>query len=84
MHERCLAKLSFGVPIMLRHKDFAVLWDPYSRMPYEFLLDAMKIVDVTSLMDVTEMNECLTAFENDCYEQGFNLTKPKLYQEALK
>lgn len=84
IYERCLAKLSFGVPIMQRHKEFAELWKPYSLMSYEFQLDAMKIVDVTSLMDVSEMNECLTAFEDDCIDNGFHLTRPKLYQEAMQ
>jgi len=83
VYERCLAKLSFGVPIMQRHEDFAKLWQPYSIMPYEFQLDAMKIVDVTSLMKVTEMNECMTAYEDDCHDNGIHLTKPKMYQEAF-
>ena len=83
IHERCLAKLSFGVPIMQRHLDFAELWKPYSLMPYEFQLDAMKIVDVTSLMNIQEMNECITAFEDDCHDNNIHLTKPQMYQEAM-
>jgi len=83
IHERCLAKLSFGVPIMQRHLDFAELWQPYSLMPYEFQLNAMKIVDVTSLMNIQEMNECITAFEDDCHENNIHLTKPQMYQEAM-
>ena len=85
-YERCLAKLTFGVPIMMRDKDFAAAWEPYQSMPYEKQFKAMEIIEITSsdFMNVQLMTEYMTAFEDDCYEQGFNLTKPKLYQEAMQ
>ena len=83
VYERCLAKLTFGVPLMLQEMYFAEAWQPYQAMTYERQFKAMEIVDVTSLMKVQRMNEFMTAFENDCYENGFSLTKPKLYQEAF-
>jgi hypothetical protein len=82
-HERCYLKLTYGVPIMEQHPDFAELWAPYRQQPYELQMNAMKIVDVTSLMLVDEMTEFLNHVELDSYEHGLALTKPRQYDEAM-
>lgn len=82
-YERCYLKLTYGVPIMLEHEDFAEAWEPYRSRPYEMQLDAMKIIDVTSLMDVSEMTEYLSHVEDDSYSNGIALTKPRIYDESF-
>ena len=76
-YERLTCKLLYGVPIMLQDEDFAEIWQPYSTLPYEKQLKAMKILDVTSLMSVAQMTEFLYSVENDSYDSGMALTKPQ-------
>lgn len=83
-YERCYCKLIYGVPIMMKHDYFAEAWLPYQKQPYERQFDAMKIVDVTSLMSTEEMTEYMYSVENDSYENGLALTKPKMYNEAMR
>ena len=82
-YERCTCKLLFGVPIMMRHDFFVESWEPYSKLPYERQLRAMKVLDVTSLMSMSEMTEFLYSVENHAHDNGFQLTKPKTYDEAM-
>lgn len=82
-YERCTMKLIFGVPILCRRHDFAEFWQVYALLPYESQLEAMLHVDVTAKMDIEEMTEYLYAVENHAYSQGLDLTKPKLYADAM-
>ena len=82
-YERLTSKLNIGLPIMMQHKDFAEAWMPYKSQSYENQLKAMAIVDVTKLMNIEEMSVFLTEFENQMIENGFHLSKPGMYQEAL-
>lgn len=82
-YERCYCKLTFGVPIMLRDKDFAVAWFPYQAHTYERQLSAMKIIDVTSLMSVAEFTEYLTKLQQDSHEHGIGISRPNMYDEAM-
>lgn len=83
IHERCYLKLHYGVPIMCHHDYFREAWEPYKSLPYEHQFNAMKIIDVTSLMETDEMTMFLNHVELDSYEQGYELSKPRQYDEAM-
>ena len=71
-------KLRHGVPIL--REDSAAFRDTYDRMikplGYEQKLEAMRIVDVTSIMAVRQMVRFLDAVQRECLEQGIRLTDP--------
>jgi hypothetical protein len=74
--ERCQCKLLYGVPILMSDPVFAEAWEPYQLMPYDRQLSAMRIVDVTSIMNTEQMAEYLEAVERASAEQGIGLTPP--------
>ncbi len=78
-YERCTCKLNYGIPIMMQESYFAELWEPYSKLPYEIQHKAMKIVDVTSLMNTEQMTDYMYMIEEESLSQGIELTKPKHY-----
>ncbi len=97
IEERRYCKLTFGIPIMCHHDDFALRWRSMTEnmqpimakdgslvSVYEQQLLAMDIIDVTSLMSVDEMTRFLTELEVETYSQGLHLTKPREYNEAMQ
>lgn len=75
---RCEWKLQFGVPI-LREEDaeFHAFYDSALKpLPYPMKLKAMRLVAVTSKMNVRQMIKYLDAVERECLEQGIVLTAP--------
>lgn len=71
-------KLVHGVPIL--REDSAEFRETYDRairpLPYEQKLEAMRFIDVTSLMKVRQMVRFLDAVSQECAEQGIKLTDP--------
>ena len=82
--ERRYCKLTFGVPIMCHHDAFREVWQHFTDLPYEEQLKAMDFIDVTSLMHVDEMTRFLTELEVETYSQGLELSKPNIYEEAMR
>lgn len=71
-------KLRHGVPIMRAASiEFSQTYDRCIKpLPYEMKVQAMRIVEVTSLMNVRQMVAYLDAVERECLEQGLVLTAP--------
>jgi hypothetical protein len=71
-------KLRHGVPIL--REESAEFRETYDRavkpLPYDQKLDAMHIIDVTSLMKVPQMVRYLDTIQRECAEQGIRLTDP--------
>lgn len=71
-------KLRHGVPIL--REESAEFRDTYDRavkpLPYDQKLEAMHIIDVTSLMKVPQMVRYLDTIQRECAEQGIRLTDP--------
>lgn len=71
-------KLRHGVPILREESaEFRATYDRAVRpLPYDQKLDAMHIIDVTSLMKVPQMVRYLDTIQRECAEQGIRLTDP--------
>ena len=71
-------KLRHGVPILREESaEFRATYDRAVRpLPYDQKLEAMHIIDVTSLMKVTQMIRYLDTIQRECAEQGIRLTDP--------
>lgn len=71
-------KLRHGVPIL--REESAEFRGTYDRavkpLPYEQKLEAMRIIDVSSLMKVPQMIRYLDTIQRECAEQGIRLTDP--------
>lgn len=71
-------KLRHGVPIL--REDSAEFRATYDRilkpLPYGQKLDAMRFIEVTSVMKVRQMVRYLDAVQRECIEQGVRLTDP--------
>lgn len=71
-------KLRHGVPIL--REESAEFRETYDRavkpLPYDQKLEAMHIIDVTSLMKVPQMVRYLDTIQRECAEQGIRLTDP--------
>lgn len=71
-------KLRHGVPIL--REESAQFRETYDSMikplTYEQKVEAMRIVDVTSIMTVRQMVRFLDAVQRECLEQGIRLTDP--------
>ena len=83
IYERCYLKLQYGIPIMMHHDYFRDTWEAFKAFPYEAQHEAMRVIDVTSLMSVDEMTIFLNHVESDSYDNGLHLTKPRQYDEAM-
>lgn len=82
---KALCKYHYGVPIMQQHEDFREAWETIRYMEYEQLLKLLEVLfPVTSLMNVKEGAEYLTAMQRGMAEQGIILpTEDDLYYEAM-
>ncbi len=71
-------KLRHGVPVLREESPaFRATYDRMIRpLGYEQKLEAMRIVDVTSIMKVKQMVRFLDAVQRECLEQGIRLTDP--------
>lgn len=71
-------KLCHGVPIL--REDSAEFRDVYDRLikplPYEKKIEAMRFIEVTSLMKVRQMVRYLDAVQRESLEAGLKLTDP--------
>jgi len=71
-------KLRHGVPIL--REDSAAFRETYDRtikpLPYEQKLEAMRFIDVTSIMKVRQMVRYLDTVQRECLENGLRLTDP--------
>ena len=86
IHERCLCKLKYGVPILRRDdEDFEKFWHSALQfIAYESQLEAMEFVPVTSLMGMKQFAEYLTEVDQQSASQGIVLPHPEdLYWDAL-
>ncbi len=86
MDQRCYCKLHFGVPILRRdNEEFQQTYDSVIKpLPYEKKLQAMKLIDISSIMGVKQMTEYLQEIEAECTEQGIRLVHPEdAYYEAM-
>lgn len=71
-------KLRHGVPILRAESmEFRATYDRMLKpLSYEQKVEAMRIVDVTSLFKVPQMIAFLDAVQRECAEQGIRLTEP--------
>lgn len=71
-------KLRHGVPILREESvEFRATYDRAVKpLPYDQKLEAMHIIDVTSLMKVPQMVRYLDTIQRECAEQGIRLTDP--------
>lgn len=72
-------KLHHGVPILREDSDsFRATYDRMIKpLPYSEKLEAMRIIDVSSIMGVKQMTRYLDAISKECAEQGIRLTVPR-------
>ena len=87
-YERGYYKFHFGSTILVRDdKDFAEYWDSFLELfEYEQAIKALgtKIINVSSIMNITQASEYIDAIYKDAYERGFHLSKTEdLYLEAM-
>lgn len=68
-------KLLYGIPILRADPDFDVFYRHLDRLSYTDRLAAMKYIDVTSLMNTTQMQEYMTAMQ-DAYADRVRLVYP--------
>lgn len=72
---RC--KLTHGVPILRQHEEFEAFYQAaLAPLDYETRLEAIKYVDITSIMTVREMNQYMDSVFNEHSRQGYSLTVP--------
>jgi len=86
IHERCLCKLHYGVPILMRDDDdfLRFFQKALAPMAYQDQLDAMEFVPVTRLMTVKQFAEYLTDVDQESAKAGIMLPHPEdLYWAAL-
>jgi len=71
-------KLRYGVPILREDsEDFRDIYDKMIRpRSYEDKIEAMRIIDVTSIMTVKQMTTFLDTVQRECAQQGIRLTDP--------
>lgn len=72
-------KLRHGVPILREESDsFRATYDRMIKpLPYSEKLEAMRIIDVSSIMGVKQMTRYLDMISQECAEQGIRLTIPE-------
>jgi hypothetical protein len=72
-------KLTFGVPILMAEsEDFAKRWKPISlHLSYEAQLDAMPLIDVSSVMTSKQFTDYLNEIYRCHTERGIELTHPE-------
>lgn len=72
-------KLRHGVPILRAQSEmFRQVYDDVLKpRTYEKKLEAMRIVDVSSIMTVPQMREYLDTIQREAAEQGIRLTDPE-------
>ena len=80
-------KLLYGCPILIA--DNETFAEAYKRtvsvLPYEDRLEAMRYMDVTSIMSVTEMSKYLDEIDKTYSAMGFYLSHPEdLYLRAMR
>lgn len=76
---RCEWKLHYAVPIMRAENDeWRETYDEVIKsLPYEMKLKVMRIIPVTSEMNVRQMVAYLDTIQRECAEQGIRLTDPE-------
>ena len=87
-YERNLCKWDLGFPILMAREDvdpsIMKIYNIMQAVPREERIDAMPMVDVTSLFKVREFAEYLNSIERYAASLGFTLTHPDdLYWEAI-
>ena len=87
-HERNHCKWNYGYPILMAREDvdpvIVKIYRILMRQPYEDRVDAMDMVDVTSLFKVKEFAEYLNSIERYAAQAGVALTHPEdLYWAAI-
>lgn len=77
VHRRC--KLDYGIPILRRREDFEAVYERcLIGQDREQQLEAMKYIDVTSIMSVREMGEYMDAvYITHTRDMQLYLTQPK-------
>lgn len=71
-------KLNIGVPILMENEKFARKYSAIMNdVPYEYQLEAMDLLDVTSAMSTKQMTEYLEQMEYHFIPLGFQLTNPE-------
>lgn len=69
-------KLNFGIPILRADPDFDGFYQHLDRLTYEQQLEAMKYLDVTSLMTTTQTLDYMTDLQNHYSTRGVILVYP--------
>jgi hypothetical protein len=84
IHRWC--KLTIGVPILRRDSErFREVYDRCLKgLAYTDKLNAMALVDITSVMDTRQFTELLETLEQRAAERGIVLPRPDDAQEFLK
>jgi len=82
IHER--NKLEYGIPIMCRDPDFAMLWQPFRYYIIEQKLRILKHMPITSIMSIEQMTEYLSTMKIDKESKGIFLNdKDDLFNKAM-
>jgi hypothetical protein len=71
-------KLRYGVPILREDSaDFRATYDKLIKpLTYPEKLEAMRFIDVSSIMKVRQMVKYLDTIQRECLENGIRLTDP--------
>lgn len=72
-------KLRHGVPILRSESpDFCTTYDRLIKpLPFEEKIDAMRLIDVSSIMTVKQMTGYLNTIQREAAENGIRLTIPE-------
>lgn len=72
-------KLRYGVPILREaSEEFREVYDTMIRPhSYEKKIEAMDLIDVSSIMTVRQMTAYLDRIQRECAQQGLRLTDPE-------
>jgi hypothetical protein len=85
-YEHNFCKLRYGCPILIAaSEEFSrVYHDIIAPLPYMKKLEAMEFIDVTSIMNITQMTEYLNTIERENAGRGIHLSQPEdVYYEAM-
>ena len=84
-HERNYCKFTYGCEILARDDEqFAAFFENLiNSYDYEACVDAMDFIQVTSLFNVKQFTEYLECIERYAGENGWILTHPVEYDEAM-